>query len=264
MIASGGPRALLERLSRHRIVRRRLPAAFGGRRLYVSPDAALGLWRPGLGHFDPQLLRLAGELVGPGDRVWDVGANIGLFAFAAAHRAGREGHVLAIEADDWLTGLLRRSAAGGGAAARAAAPVEVLTAAVADGVGLARFAIAERGRAGSHLASAGGSTQTGGARERRPVVTVSLDWLLERQPPPDVLKIDVEGAEAAVLRGAGRLLAESRPKILCEVTDDNRGEVGELLGSRGYRLFDASLPAAERRQLAQPVWNTLALPESKS
>lgn len=251
-------RRLLERLSRHRVVRRRLPRAFGSRTLYVTPDAALRLWLPGLGRFDPQLLDLAAELVAPGDRVWDVGANVGLFAFAAAHRAGRRGEVLAIEADDGLTALLHRSAAGG---VPDAAPVEILTAAVADEVGLARFAIAERGRAGSHLAAAGGSTQTGGVRERRPVVTVTLDWLLARRPPPTVVKVDVEGAEAACLRGAERLLAEARPKLLCEVTDANGAEVGAILARHRYRLFDAAAPPDERRELDRPVWNTLAIPD---
>src|SRR6185436_126613 len=110
--ATGGDmiRSLLERLSRGRVVLRRLPPEHGGHALFVSPDAALKLWRRDLRQSDPLLLRLAAELTRPGDTVWDVGANVGLFAFGAAFAAGPSGRVVAIEADDWLAGLVRRSA----------------------------------------------------------------------------------------------------------------------------------------------------------
>jgi FkbM family methyltransferase len=250
-------REIFEKLSRDRVVRRRLPSEHGGHRLFVSPDAALKLWKQDLAQADPLLLRLAAELVSPGNVVWDVGANVGLFAFAAAHRAGPSGRVLALEADDWLAALVRRSAA---AAGPSYAPVEVLAAAVADRSGIADLCIAERGRAGNHLRSVSGSTQTGGRREVRKVVTVTLDWLLGEMPAPSLVKIDVEGAETLCLQGAGRLLAEVRPAVLCEVAEENSGAVGDLLRSRGYTLFDAAEAAEIRRPLAAPAWNTLALP----
>jgi precorrin-6B methylase 2 len=59
---------------------------------------------------DPALLRLAAEVVGPGDTVWDIGASLGLFSIAAAVAAGPAGHVLAVEPDTALVRLLRRSA----------------------------------------------------------------------------------------------------------------------------------------------------------
>jgi FkbM family methyltransferase len=252
-------RALLEKLSRDRIVRRRLPAELGGAALYVSPDAALKLWKRDLAQADPLLLRLAAELAQPGDVVWDVGANVGLFAFAAAHRAGPSGRVLAVEADDWLAALLRRSAATAGPAY---APVDVLAAAVADRPGVADLWIAERGRAGNHLRSVGGSTQTGGRREVRKVVTVTLDGLLDAFAAPRLVKIDVEGAEALCLQGAEHLLSEVRPVVVCEVAEENAGTVGDRFRRHGYTLFDAAAPADRRQPLAAPVWNTLAVPPS--
>jgi FkbM family methyltransferase len=250
-------RALLEKLSRDRVVRRRLPPEHGGHALFVSPDAALKLWKRDLAEADPLLLRLAAERVGPGDVVWDVGANVGLFAFAAAHRAGPSGRVLAVEADDWLAALVRRSAAGAGPGY---APVEVLAAAVADRPGIAELGIALRGRAGNHLLSVPGSSQTGGRREARKVVTVSLDWLLDWFPAPRLVKIDVEGAEALCLRGAERLLREIRPVLVCEVAEENAAEVGDRLRASGYTLLDAAAAPDRRRPLAAPVWNTLAVP----
>jgi FkbM family methyltransferase len=66
-------------------------------------------------------MRLAAETVGPGNTVWDIGANLGLFGFAAAVAAGPSGRVLAVEPDTALAGLLRRSAA----VNREHAPVDV-------------------------------------------------------------------------------------------------------------------------------------------
>jgi FkbM family methyltransferase len=246
-------RALLERLSRDRVLRRKLPPGHGGHALYVSPDAAMSLWKRDLGAVDPFLLGMAAELVRPGMSVWDLGANVGLFAFAAAFSAGPSGRVLAVEADPWLAGLLERSAR---EAPASHARVAVLTSAIAEADGMAELCIASRGRAGNHLRSVAGSTQTGGTREVRRVATVTADSLLGGYFPPQVVKVDVEGAELLFLRGAARLLREVRPVLLCEVTEENAGEAGALLRGHGYSLFDAT----DRRPLDRPSWNTLALP----
>jgi FkbM family methyltransferase len=249
-------RSLLETLSRGRVLRRRLPAEHGGHTLYVSPDAAMRLWKRDLGAVDPFLLRMATELVRPGMVVWDLGANVGLFAFAAAFAAGPSGRVLAVEADGWLAGLIERSAR---AAPASHARVEVLASAVADVPGTATLCIARRGRAGNHLQNVPGSTQTGGTREVRQVTVVTLDGILDRFAAPHLVKIDTEGAELLCLRGAGRLLREFRPVLLCEVVAENAHAVGALLRDHGYTLFDAgNYPAG--RPVGQPTWNTLALP----
>lgn len=254
-------RGLAERISRGRVIRRRLPSRLGGARLYVSPDAALRYWLPGLERFDPLLLRWAEEHVRRGMTVWDVGANVGLFTFAAAHVAGAGGRLLAIEPDAWLAGLIERSA---GEAPATSARVEALSAAVADQEGVASFAVSRRGLAGSHLTSTSGSTQTGGSRETRSVPTVTLDGLLQRFGTPGLVKVDVEGAELACLRGAEKLLSTSRPTLLCEVGAEAADEVGGILYRHGYRLFDASSPARERAEIVRPTWNTLAVPETRS
>lgn len=253
-------RSFLERISRNVVLRRRLPAEFGGARLLVSPGAALNLWRRDLARADPMLLRAAREHVRPGDSVWDIGANVGLFTFAAAALAAPGGRVLAVEADTWLAGLLRRSTRLRG---NRGLGVDVLPVAASDRLGVARLNIAVRGRAASFLDGAAGSTQTGGVRETQLVPTVTLDWLAERFPAPRMVKIDVEGAELAVLRGAARLLAELRPVLLCEIFDGDRNRVDDLLRGHGYRFFDADLPREARRPLQASAANTLAYPPDR-
>ncbi len=228
-------RTLAERLSRGVVLRRRLPASLGGATLFVSPDAGLRFWRPSLDRADPMLFAWTPELVRQGHVVWDIGANVGLFSFSAAALAGPTGRVLAVEADIFLASLLRRSAFG---QMPGHAPVEVVPVAVSDTVGLARFAIAARGRCSNYLEAVEGSSQAGGARDTVTVVTVTLDWLLERLPAPQVVKMDIEGAELEALGGATRLLDEVRPTFLCEISR-KRDEVLKLFAEHRYLLADA-------------------------
>lgn len=248
-------RSLLERVSRKVVLTRHLPGELGRVPVLVSPDSALSLWRPNL---TSDLFDFAREFVQKGNVAWDLGANVGLFSVAAAQRAGAQGKVIAVEADIWLATLLRKSCA---LQPASSAQIQVLPIAVADSFGIASFNIASRGRSSNFLNLSNGASQTGGIRETVSVLTVALDWLLEQGvPPPDVMKIDVEGAEASVLRGAQRVLSEARPVVLCEVFEESRQFVTETLLGHGYTLFDWDSKSRERVHSA--CWNTLAIPPS--
>jgi FkbM family methyltransferase len=206
------------------------------------------------------LCRMVLELVAKGSVVWDVGANVGLFAFSSAALAGAGGSVLAIEPDLWLAQLLTRSARRIERNGLPAAAVTVVAAAVSQGNRIGQLEIAERARASNHLVDSQGSTQVGGQRGLQPTVTVSLDFLLEYFPAPTVLKIDVEGAEVGVLTGASKLLATSRPIIWCEVHAENSLTVAKLFDESDYQIYAAALPAEERTPLRRASWDTLAVP----
>lgn len=250
-------RSWAERFSRGVVLRRRLPRDFGRLSMYVSPEAGLRYWRRDLAKVDPMLLRMARELVKPGSVVWDIGANLGLFSFAAAALAGPSGYVLALEPDIWLAHLLGRSAQ---LRQATAAPVMVLCAAAHENGGIAQLSIAQRARSANHLLESSGSTQSGGQRHIQSTVTVSADSLLDHFPAPTVLKIDVEGAEVKVLEGARKLLSAAKPVIWCEVDPNNSLAVAEQLASNGYALYAAALDPSMRKPLKRASWDTLAAP----
>jgi FkbM family methyltransferase len=245
-------RTLMERLSRGRILKRHLPADFGSVPILVSPDAALSFWKT---RTKSDLFDFAHEFVQAGSVVWDVGANVGLMSIAAAQRAGVAGKVMAIEPDIWLAALLRKSAA---MQPPTSARIQVIPAAVFDSPTIASFNVAKRGRASNFLSAAGGSTQAGGVRETVSVLTITLDWLLEQGVAPDVLKIDVEGAESNVLKGAQRVLAEARTVVLIEVYEKSADEVTEMFLRYGYSLFDWE--SRPRVKVDQACFSTLAIP----
>jgi len=196
------------------------------------------------------------DTVRPGDTVWDIGANVGLFTFAAAGIAGPKGHVYSFEPDTFLVRILRRSAA---LPNPNAAPVEVVPVAVADGLALQRFHIAARARSSNYL-DGHGATQTGGIREDQTVMTVSLEWLAAQLPPPNVLKIDAEGAEGRILSAGAEVLRRYQPRLICEVAGENADEVSRILRDCGYVILDAEQPREGRRPVPRAPWNTLAFP----
>lgn len=250
-------RRRLEATTRDWVFVRRLPRPFGSVGIYVSPSAGLKYLFRSMNDVDPTLLRLAHDIVKPGDTVWDVGANVGLFSFAAASRSGLNGRVVAFEPDTWLADLLRRSAARN---STVCADVTVLPVAVADAVGIRSFNILARSRAQSALAGYGYNEPSEASRGQA-VLTVNLDWALEFMPPPDVVKIDVEAAEMEVLKGASRLIASARPVIICEVGADNQHGVTQFLQGHDYLIYDAEDRAAPRIPKQAAPWNTLAIPK---
>lgn len=250
-------RRLIERAVRGMVLRRTLPGGFRSQPLFVSPDARLAYLFQSLGRAERRLLEWARELVGPGEIVWDIGANCGVFGFASAVLAGPSGTVVAVEPDPFLADLMTRSRDALGAHE---ASVEVVRAAAAEKAGRSHFHVSARGRAASWLAGSHPSTQASGARAATQVEVVTLDGLLAGRRPPTVVKIDVEGSEARVLAGAERLLGEIRPTLLIEVSSHAAERVGRLLKANHYQLFDARLNPADRTRLDLPVHDTLAIP----
>jgi FkbM family methyltransferase len=251
-------RKTIERLSRGIAIKRKLPADFKSLPLYVSPDCALKFWRSGLSGELIDLVRIAKCFVREGDNVWDIGANVGVFTFAAAAMSGPNGKLLAVEADAWLAVLLQRS--------RMLQPnlgysIDVLCTAVSDEDSILTFQIAERGRMANSLEKSGQREPAGGVRYSQPVPSYTLDSLLDHFAHPKILKIDVEGAELLVLRGSTRLLDVVRPIIYIEVGESVSENVFALLKSHQYEIFDGDVLDFTPKENAP--WATLAIPNEQ-
>lgn len=251
-------KAVLRAVARNRVVRKRLPPDLGGGIVYCSPDALLSMWKPGWQSEQAvNLFDWARRFVKPGHVVWDIGANQGLFSFAAAAVSGAAGHVVAFEPDPFLTALMCRSRS----AQDMGAHIDILSVAVSGANGLATFCVANKDRALNHLADVAGNPHTDGDRERFAVMAVTLEWLAGQLPVPDLIKIDVEGSELSVLEHAGSsLLRDVRPWWIVEVAAENAAAIAQIFRNANYRLFDANAPDDE---ITSPAWNTLAVPGEK-
>lgn len=153
-----------------------------------------------LGAFSVTTQHALAEYVRPGDTVIDAGANVGYLSLLGARLVGPAGVVVAIEPFPDAFSLLQRHIR-----LNAAANVVPLQVGLSDRAGKARF------REGPHNST--GVIAEDGTIE---IETVTLDALVEAGAwaPPSVLKIDVEGAEERVLRGAGETLRRHRPVII--------------------------------------------------
>lgn len=71
------------------------------------------------------------------------------------------------------------------------------------------------------------------------VNSITLDNIARETKIPDLIKIDVEGAEGKVISGAEKLIAEHAPIFIIECGLNDRQEVADKLMRQGYSLFDA-------------------------
>jgi FkbM family methyltransferase len=182
--------------------------------------------------------QLLTRLLSPGDSFLDVGANHGAYALFAAKIVGREGRVLAFEPQPRLASLVRRAFSAAGRSES-----DVIEVACFDRTGRTSFSVPNR-------QSGSGGVEFAQEAEARAatysVRTEQLDTLLAHEELPGrlVVKIDVEGSELAVVRGATQTLTTRHPPLLCEINPVTSVRAGfeprELiaeLGSLGYTWF---------------------------
>ena len=181
-----------------------------------------------LGSYEADKQRLFARTVQPGSTVFDIGAHVGFYSLLASSRVGPAGRVFAFEPMPRNLASLREHLRINGVT-----NVTVIEKAVADAAGVAAFTAAGSSQEG-HLLPGG---------ELR-IETVALDDLIARDqlPVPDLLKIDVEGAEMRVLGGAKNLLASRHPTIFLathampDLGYNTNDPCCQLLREHGYQL----------------------------
>jgi FkbM family methyltransferase len=220
-----------------------LPGDQLSRALYVS------------GTYEPNTLRVLRSLLADGDIFFDVGANAGVLSLAAAKWIGPGGRVYAFEPSGREYGRLLDNLALSGAVNVTAVPL-----AVTESVGRASLRVAGSRYGGLNTLGDRFPYEGVETNSIESVETTSLDDFVRRKTPGRVavIKLDVEGAEAAALRGASGLLREDRPALVIEVVaralEANGSDVTvieKLLTDAGYEFFaiddeSAALVALER------------------
>ena len=185
-----------------------------------------------LGTYEPELQAALRELIQPGAIIYDVGANIGYVSLLLAKATGQNGQVYAFEAlpgnvERWhknmaLNGMEARLSLYAGVVTRSAGPV--------------RFLVHASGGMGKAAGSAGRTDQY---QSEISVPGISLDEFVYKQgnPPPQFVKMDIEGGEVLALPGMRRVLAEARPLMLMELHGPESSRAAwETLTAAGYTI----------------------------
>ena len=171
---------------------------------------------------------------------WDVGANYGLFTFSLCASLP-ELQIEAFEPDPDYVALLQQTLGLSGSGHLRVHPV-----ALADAEGQVTFKRDLVGGSTGHLVRS--RQPPPGAPDRAAesgvieVAASTIDSESGQLGVPDLIKIDVEGAELDVLRGGRRTFEAHMPIILLECTD-RQEEVRDFLEELGYEIRDAANPA---------------------
>ncbi|HEY2584246.1 MAG TPA: FkbM family methyltransferase [Tepidisphaeraceae bacterium] len=164
-----------------------------------------------MGTSDPEEQAALAQHLKLGQVFYDIGANVGFFTTLAGRIVGPAGRVYGFEPFP-----------GSAAAARANASrngfdhVEIIDAAVSNFEGEAAFDVSKTITV-FRLLKPGESGGGDGKSIRVPVITIDAEVARGRLQPPDMVMIDVEGAELEVLEGMRQTLRARRPTIICEV-----------------------------------------------
>jgi FkbM family methyltransferase len=188
------------------------------------------------------------EELRPGDVFYDVGANIGAFTLIAARSLAAEGHVYAFEPHPANLVSLERNIVANDRTDRVSILPLALAAEPCRGTFVAPSSAA--GTANSTFVPG----EVGHGSSAQITFATSVDALIEEGTirPPDLVKIDVDGAESEVFRGMRRLLARpDRPRsVQVEVNRARRDELLPMLDEAGYELSSRHHSAAGLTRLA--------------
>jgi FkbM family methyltransferase len=207
--------------------------------LAISPTENIGwqVWLTGI--FDLAVTETLWRLVDPGELAIDVGANLGYMSSVLAARAGARGQVWAFEPHPTIFGQLERNLDRWKALNRLAR-VTAHRVALGESPGTATLWTPPRSEFNVGLSRIGGPPLAQGEAFQVPVAR--LDSLLAPETRVGLLKVDVEGRELDVLRGAAPGLERGQVRdIVFEDHAAYPSAVSRFLEERGFRIFSLRL-----------------------
>jgi FkbM family methyltransferase len=211
-----------------------------GQLIFVDPlDEHLTPSIVAYGRWESWVERAIRRVLKPGDRVIEVGANVGYYTLIMGALIGPTGRLDAFEANPQMARLLRRSVICSGRASAVSVHVKF----VADRSGAMQLYVSPSAGGAGNLVEQG--WQIGGDTQVVECEAVRLDDLFDGQTI-DFIRTDTEGAEILILNGAMELLRRSASIKLCVEWSvgmmSNRGDVPGLvatLDAMGFRFWRA-------------------------
>lgn len=203
--------------------------------MFIDPASNFGVAILDQGAYEPGMVALLGRTLGPGDTFVDAGANEGWFSVVASRLVGPAGRVLAIEPQGRLQPVLAQNF-------RANACANVVVAPLAVGAGDGELRLHLMPSINTGASSASRPTRYPLRTQRVRCTTLAALFRSEGIDRCDLLKVDVEGAEWDLLRGAEPLLTsgairrialEYHPTILARNGSSVAG-IHEWLLARGF------------------------------
>jgi FkbM family methyltransferase len=159
-----------------------------------------------MGTSEPQEQRLVAKFLQPKGVFYDVGANAGFYCVIAARKVGDEGRVYAFEPSPALVSRVRENAELNGFK-----NIEIVDQAVSGESGWFDFNIEDELGVQNSLSVSEASKKVVRVR------TITIDGFAEDHRPPDLILLDIEGAELGALKGAMNTIRQYLPVLMVEV-----------------------------------------------
>jgi FkbM family methyltransferase len=217
---------------------------------WIVGSSTHGCW---LGSYEYEKQKLFEQKITHGSIVYDLGAHVGFYTLLASKLTGPSGKVISFEPIQSNLNYLKKHIQ-----INDIKNVAIIEAAVSDMSGTVSFKEGHSSTTG-HIAPA--------TEEAIKLKTVSLDELISlgKIPPPDFIKIDIEGAEALALGGAKKMLGNIHPAIFLATHGKIvHEECCKLLKSLAYNIetidglpLDKSNEIYAELRSASEIYNTV-------
>jgi FkbM family methyltransferase len=237
-----------------------------GVRLFIDlSDQVIGL-NILRGRYEEDEIRFVRRMLKPGDSAIEVGGHIGFFTMQMAAAVGPDGRVYAFEPLEAHAELLERSISENGFGGRIR--FQRAAAGAAPGTATLSFPVETLSSGDADLVRGGSTPPARSPTKEVPVVALDA---IELRRPVRFIKMDAEGAEPQVLRGASRILTEDKPVILSElqptelerasgITADQFLAQIAAFGYHAHRIEGGEIGTRIGRAPAEPVRSVVLVP----